>query len=141
MHTEKNTTKKLTHHEIVAIEERDWADRKAKYEVAIQKKQKMRAAAISKMRNATPADYRRFLKLRTKDCTHFYGYDMPSDDFYVAYKDIDLPPLCGSQAIHVIAMPGVRVRHDGTDTTHCEIFSFDDPDKGRWVPSYNNAHM
>ena len=91
------------------------------------------------LRSADPRDYQSFLNVTTHDCTHDYDYNM-GDDFYVAISDFVLPSLCGAISIHVIVPSGITVTHAGDDTTHCNIYSIDNPEEQHsWLPSYNDA--
>ncbi len=133
----------MTKHEInVTNQEAEWRAHMARTEADRLQTKASIANAKRAMRPATSWDWKRYLSARSKPCTHFYNYDFNiGDEFYVAERDVDIPPACGAYAIHVIAIPGVKVTllpgH-----THCSVFRMDDPDAASlWVPSYNDAHQ
>lgn len=106
---------------------------------------------IGALVRATPDDYIRFLNVRNKSCTHFYDYNMPQN-FFVATRDVEIFPVCGSGSIRVIAPRGTNVTEkvveervtdyntSGNMGSQNQIYSMDNPNSGYGIcPSFDNA--
>ena len=108
----------------------------------ITKEQMTKLLSMNKLRKATAYDYCLFLQKRSNTCTHFYNYDFPTRDFYVARKDLSIPPACGAYAINVIVPNGITVNKETWLNSHCNVFRMSDPDEeNSFIPSYNNANQ
>ncbi len=91
---------------------------------------------------ATLKEYKEWLKGYLQDggsITHVYDYNWEADDeWFVAVKDCDIPPLYGATSINVIVPRGVSVGYSH-GLGHNNIYYMDGfRQAGGWVPIYSN---
>ena len=131
---------KMGHADIVYKEKKEWDAMIAKGDRESRQSDKLLSLVMANLRPAHKSDYQGFLDVRSAPCTHFYGYNMPSD-FYVAVTDCIIPPLHGAKSISVIAPNGINVHHQDGEHTHNEIYDMDEPEESGFCPSYNDANQ
>jgi hypothetical protein len=101
----------------------------------------LRDMSGKKLRHATPEDYAAWLLgylLKGGKPTHYYDYDMPRDEFYVAEEDFETAPLHGADSINII-VPG-DVNWKGGELGHCNLYLMKDfKNIGGDVPVYKDV--
>lgn len=99
------------------------------------------------LRPASAEDYQRWLngyKANGGEISTRYPYPVPTDRFYVALRDFQLPEqgLHGANYVSIIIPPNVRLL--GGAVGHCDLFyeeGFTCADRGApFVPAYSNAY-
>lgn len=91
------------------------------------------------LRRASKFDYIKWLedyldRYNGGNVTHFYDYPLPTEQFFVATKDIVITPLYGANAINIIVPKGINVTGA---RGHNNVFSYNSEDL-RFVPAYSN---